>query len=104
MKKLLKSLFVVSLLFFFTGLYAEDGYRLWLRYDAVTDQKVLKEYGRIIKGWVVEGDSPVLAVAKRSCRQALTGCWEKVFRKCLHLPGKVSFWPVLRMVLRSLLL
>ncbi|NLV19523.1 MAG: alpha-glucuronidase [Bacteroidetes bacterium] len=73
MKKLLKSLFVVSLLFFFTGLYAEDGYRLWLRYDAVTDQKVLKEYGRIIKGWVVEGDSPVLAVAKKELQTGLDG-------------------------------
>jgi len=73
MKKLLKSLFVVSFLFFFTSLYAEDGYRLWLRYDAVTDHKVIKEYRRIIKGWVVEGDSPVLAVAKKELQTGLDG-------------------------------
>ena len=36
----------------------EDGYRLWLRYDKITDTKLLNDYRKIINGYAVDGQSP----------------------------------------------
>jgi len=43
---------------------AEDGYRLWLRYDLISDNQVLNTYRQSIKGWIVDGQSPTLAIVK----------------------------------------
>jgi alpha-glucuronidase len=52
---------------------AEDGYRLWLRYDIIADPGVLKSYNEQIKGLIVEGDSPVIQSAKNELKRGLEG-------------------------------
>lgn len=52
---------------------AEDGYRLWLRYDVIANREVLKSYNKQIEGFIVEGDSPVILAAKRELEKGLEG-------------------------------
>jgi alpha-glucuronidase len=54
-------------------LLAEDGYRLWLRYDKVNVPSVLIQYNKVISGWMVQGDSPTLKVAQRELQMGLSG-------------------------------
>ncbi len=63
MKKKLCSL---SVLFFLCicQLQAEDGYRLWLRYDKISDKNLLSAYKTQLSGLLIEGKSPTLAVIK----------------------------------------
>ena len=53
--------------------HAEDGYRLWLRYDLVSNSKKLKEYRELVRGWIVEGNSPTMAAARNELRIGLDG-------------------------------
>ncbi|MEJ0033892.1 MAG: hypothetical protein WDO15_27770 [Bacteroidota bacterium] len=43
--------------------FCEDGYRLWLRYDEVKNQHLLKQYRQLIYGWIVDGNSPTDSVS-----------------------------------------
>jgi alpha-glucuronidase len=52
---------------------AEDGYRLWLRYDRVKDAARLASYQRLIKGWYIDGNSPTLDAAARELGMGLSG-------------------------------
>jgi alpha-glucuronidase len=70
----MKRLFQLTLLFLiFPVLTAEDGYRLWLRYDKITDSQLLAEYNKNITGWIVEGSSPVLNVTAKELQSGLNG-------------------------------
>jgi len=51
----------------------EDGYRLWLRYDQISEPELLDQYTGIIKGWIVEGSSPVLMSAGKELKTGLEG-------------------------------
>ncbi len=53
--------------------YADDGYRLWLKYDLITNQQKLNEYRQSIKAWSVEGSSPTIEAAEHELRIALDG-------------------------------
>lgn len=52
---------------------ADDGYRLWLRYDLVSNPVRLKQYEQSLQNWTVEGSSPTLAAAKHELRIGLDG-------------------------------
>src|SRR5690554_337345 len=52
---------------------AEDGYDMWLRYQPVSDSKVLKQYRQQISQLVVEGESPTLAAAVHELQQGIQG-------------------------------
>jgi len=52
---------------------AEDGYRLWLRYDLISDPQLLSQYNKAISGWIIEGESPVLMVAGKELQAGLNG-------------------------------
>ncbi len=63
MKKSVVVIFLfLSILF---EIKAEDGYRLWIRYDLISDQKKLTLHHELTKGWVIEGESPTLAIARK---------------------------------------
>lgn len=66
-----------SILFFsllsFTNVQAEDGYRLWLRYDQIKDTQLLASYNEAINGWLVEGESPTLEVIRNEMQMGLSG-------------------------------
>ncbi|HMJ68243.1 MAG TPA: alpha-glucuronidase family glycosyl hydrolase [Cyclobacteriaceae bacterium] len=53
--------------------FAEDGYRLWLRYDKVKDEKLLTQYQSRIKNIYLPGSSATVAVMKTELSMALKG-------------------------------
>src|SRR5208337_2917093 len=52
---------------------ADDGYRLWLKYDLISNPPKLKEYRESIKAWMIEGNSPTIDAAKHELRIGLDG-------------------------------
>ncbi|MBX3006873.1 MAG: alpha-glucuronidase [Melioribacteraceae bacterium] len=70
----MKRLFVLLLLTIFSinHLYAEDGYRLWLRYEKISNKKLLNNYTKSISGYYFEGTSPTLIAAKEELVDGLT--------------------------------
>jgi alpha-glucuronidase len=69
-----KHLFIIALILFSTkNTWAEDGYRLWLRYDKISNEKILNNYKTAITELVVFGTSPVIASAKKELKQGLNG-------------------------------
>lgn len=61
------------LLFFTVNLFGEDGYRLWLRYDEVKNEHLLKQYRNHIYGWIVDGVSPTDSIMRNELTNALNG-------------------------------
>ncbi len=53
------------------ALQAEDGYRLWLRYDLVDNRTVLQEYNKLISSIQVNGESPTASIIKSELSTAL---------------------------------
>lgn len=72
-----KSLQVVglflSLIMLSSSARADDGYRLWLKYDLVSNTQRLMEYRESIKAWMIEGDSPTMKAAGHELHMALDG-------------------------------
>jgi alpha-glucuronidase len=57
----------------FFSLQAEDGYRLWLRYDRVADTAVLRLYRESVTAWMIEGNSPTMKAASSELERGLKG-------------------------------
>ena len=70
MNKIFTTLLCLSL---FYVSYAEDGYRLWLRYDKIEDAKLLAQYRRLITGIQSNNASATSDVAKKELLCGLTG-------------------------------
>ncbi|QCR25216.1 alpha-glucuronidase family glycosyl hydrolase [Pontibacter sp. SGAir0037] len=66
-------LFVIAAFLPGKNLYAESGYRLWLRYDQVKDPSALARYQAACKAVMFSGDSPTIAVAKEELINGLSG-------------------------------
>lgn len=73
MKYFFNLLFTAVFLCGFQISNAEDGYRLWLRYDLISDPQLLSQYNKAISGWIIEGESPVLTVAGKELQAGLNG-------------------------------
>lgn len=56
---------------FASSCLAEDGYRLWLRYEPINNREALNSYRQRIQRWRVEGESPTLAVIRKELQLAL---------------------------------
>ncbi|MFD3002345.1 alpha-glucuronidase family glycosyl hydrolase [Pontibacter toksunensis] len=85
------------------SLYAEDGYRLWLRYDQLNDAARLKDYRKAISGILVDGDSPTLLAAEKELKMGLDGLLgkavpltEKLTRKGAIVAGTPESSPLIR--------
>ena len=52
---------------------AEDGYEMWLRYQPIANEKLLKNYRNTISQIVVQGDSAVLQKASTELQRGLGG-------------------------------
>ncbi len=72
-KHLILSTLTVLIILSAHQLNAEDGYRLWLRYDLVSDTGLLKEYQATIAEIIFEGQTPVLLAAKEELQCGLNG-------------------------------
>ncbi len=72
MKKKLCSL---CILFFLcvVSTRADDGYRLWMRYDKIADKALLATYKAQISNIVVDDNSPVIKAAKEELSNGLSG-------------------------------
>ncbi|MBT1702307.1 alpha-glucuronidase family glycosyl hydrolase [Chryseosolibacter indicus] len=64
---------IVILFLSFISSYAEDGYRLWLRYDLIKDQAKLNAYKKTVTGFIIDGNSSTLAIASKELDNGLTG-------------------------------
>jgi alpha-glucuronidase len=62
---------VVISIFLFTTALAEDGYRLWLRYNLVSDARLLQQYRRQIGSIHCNTSSPLLQSAAKELQTAL---------------------------------
>lgn len=54
-------------------LWAEDGYRLWQRYNLVQDAAKLAAYRQLIGELIITGDSPTIAAARKELQTGLSG-------------------------------
>ncbi len=52
---------------------AEDGYRLWLRYDPIADETLRRAYLQNLGHLFIDGDHPVLETARRELQAGLSG-------------------------------
>lgn len=52
---------------------AQDGYRLWLRYDQVENQEKLDDFRSHLQQIVLEGDSPTIDAAKKELQKGING-------------------------------
>src|SRR5262245_15467579 len=52
---------------------SENGYRLWLRYEKISDAGLLKSYRSQLRGWIIEGQSPTLEVSRAELQMGLEG-------------------------------
>ena len=73
MKKNYLTVFLLISLAFNCLLYADDGYRLWLKYDPISNQKKLQTYKNLIKGWMTVGEKPTIAVVRNELKAGLEG-------------------------------
>jgi alpha-glucuronidase len=72
MKKKLRSL-AVLICFCIPFVHAEDGYRLWLRYDPLPDKNIVTSYKTQLSGLYAAGNSATLNLAKEELLKGLTG-------------------------------
>jgi alpha-glucuronidase len=64
---------VLAVLLFSGSGRAEDGYRLWLRYDRIEDARQRAQYSRLANHGVVPGDSATADVIRQELKTALSG-------------------------------
>lgn len=64
--------FLLFLLLISPGIFAEDGYRLWLRWDKIGDEPLLKSYSKNIKFIRLNGSSQIAQTARDELRSGLS--------------------------------
>ncbi|WP_205502394.1 alpha-glucuronidase family glycosyl hydrolase [Rufibacter psychrotolerans] len=72
-KSFLSLLLLTALLSLQLTTRAEDGYRLWQRYDQLPSKNHLKQYRQSLGEVMVQGSSPTLTVVKEELQTALGG-------------------------------
>ncbi|MEJ2615765.1 MAG: alpha-glucuronidase family glycosyl hydrolase, partial [Ignavibacteriaceae bacterium] len=65
--------FIVLLIFVISDTKADNGYRLWLKYDLISNQQKLNEYRQAIKAIKIEGESPAIKAAQHELQIGLNG-------------------------------
>jgi len=73
MKKIVLIIFILFTLKIEHTLHADDGYRLWLKYDEISNPLRLQTYKKLIKGWMIFGESSTMAVVKKELYTGLEG-------------------------------
>lgn len=76
-----KFLITIIILMSFTFSKAEDGYKLWLRYNLITDEQLLDEYKKLITGINVQENSPSIKAAEEELTNGLEGLLGKEIHK-----------------------
>ena len=81
---------IAAFILSFANVHAEDGYRLWLRYDLIADSNVRDTYRDLIRGWIVSSQSPTGHVIRKELRIALPGLLGKSVPEASDLSGKYT--------------
>ncbi|MGC4101866.1 alpha-glucuronidase family glycosyl hydrolase [Ferruginibacter sp.] len=68
-----KSLLVLCILLISQFALAEDGYRLWLRYDKISNASLLGKYRQQLAVPVITGNSATITAAKDELKNGITG-------------------------------
>jgi alpha-glucuronidase len=76
-----KYCFAICFLLWSPILFAEDGYRLWLRYDKIDDNALLQEYTNRIAAVQFTANSPTLSVARQELMTGLSGLLGKKIKE-----------------------
>ncbi len=58
--------------------HADDGYRLWLRYDKIDDPAILSQYKNQVRSFFFYDASPTITVAKKELSDGLKGLFGQV--------------------------
>jgi len=66
-------IYIILVVFPNLNLKAESGYRLWLRYDLVSDPSLLAQYRSVCRELVSEGSSETITVAKKELMGGVKG-------------------------------
>ena len=85
-KNLHSSLIIIFMLAAFNYTHAEDGYRLWLKYELISDASLLNEYSSSIQAIMFEGESETIQIAKKELTDALS----KLLGKSIPRVDKVN--------------
>ena len=72
MKKLFL-FFILPLIFTISDTKADHGYRLWLKYDLISNHQKFNEYRQSIKAIEIEGGSPAIKAARYEMQIGLNG-------------------------------
>ena len=73
MTRIKAGLTALCILFLSTHLSAEDGYRLWLRYDKINNPALLAQYKKNIQAIAIAGTSPTLNIIRTEIKNGLSG-------------------------------
>jgi alpha-glucuronidase len=73
MLKLLRFLILIPCIINTLQLQAEDGYRIWLRYDKIQESQKLSHYNQAVKSLIALGDSPTIRAAKEELKLGANG-------------------------------
>ncbi len=68
-----KNLLLFVLMLLSSAIAAEDGYRLWLRYDKIANAALLQQYRTLIPSIQVSGSSPTIKIAREELSKGLEG-------------------------------
>jgi alpha-glucuronidase len=74
-------LFVACVLAIVSCAHAENGHRLWLKYDLLSDAQLLKDYKESIRAIVVQGESPTMQAARNELQSGLHGLLGSAIRE-----------------------
>jgi len=66
-------LFLLIIFLFSLPLFAQEDYKLWMRYDKVDDSTLLSEYQSHIQGIVALGNSETIQVSSKELSEGLSG-------------------------------
>ena len=75
------------LLLYFRAAIAEDGYRLWLRYDKIVSSKLLHTYLTQVNNIYFPAGTPVLDAARQELFTGLEGLLDKKINASAHASG-----------------
>ncbi|HEY4336938.1 MAG TPA: alpha-glucuronidase family glycosyl hydrolase [Puia sp.] len=68
-----RTAFLALLIFWLNALQAEDGYRLWLRYDLIDNKALLQQYRQSLTAINFVANSPMLEAARQELLTGLQG-------------------------------
>jgi len=66
-------IFILTLIITISNTKADNGYRLWLKYDLISNQQKLNEYKQLIKAIEIEGESPKIKAAQLELQIGFNG-------------------------------